>query len=162
MKERSDEIQRRASALHARRTRSAVDHDLRRLLGAAGPIGRISEGAEAAAVLDEFRSSYQAIHTVSSLLVHQEWAGDSREEIARVVDRFSAHLGARPSWLLLSGPNPLVLSVHTDDVLDNPFGFATLDAYQLRLLDRELPTGLWLLRHEHHGPGRAHTSIAGR
>jgi hypothetical protein len=41
----------------------------------------------------------------------------------------------------------------SDAVLDNPLGFAAAGIGALRLLDRELPAGLWLVRRSHHyGP----------
>ena len=151
MKERSDEIERRAAALRARRRRDDLTADLRRLLRATTPVD-FTHGTDAAALVAEYRSSYDAIESTPSLLVSEAWASDDREAIANSLHRLSHYLGGRPAWLLLPADDPIAVAVTSEDVLDNPFGFAPLDTYQLRILDRELPAGLWLLRHEHHSP----------
>ena len=152
MKERSDEIQRRAAALRAKRKRAELNRDLHRLLGPTASADLVVEGPEAASALSEFRSNYEAVEGVPSLLMHREWQDDEQQEIADLLHRLSTNLGPRPCWLLLSAPNPLRLSVNLDDVLDNPFGFAALESHQLRLVDRKLPAALWLTRHSYHGP----------
>ena len=150
--DRSDEIARRAGAQRFRLRRAAIAADLTRLLGPSAPREPLAEAGEASAVAAEFDRAYATTEARAWARVARWWEDAQADDLADTVHRLANNLGAREVWLLIPGPDPQVVPITSDAPLDNPLGFAALGDHELRLLDRHVPAGLWLLRHAYHDP----------
>ncbi|HKG93040.1 MAG TPA: hypothetical protein VKA84_14145 [Gemmatimonadaceae bacterium] len=126
---------------------------LRQLLGARAAPEPLADRASAAALAAELAATLEAAEQHDWGVVSREWSAADAEAMAEVMHRLSGNLGARAVWLLTADPEPQGAPLGSDAALDNPLGFAAAGGHELRLLDRELPAGLWLVRHSHHyGP----------
>jgi hypothetical protein len=154
--ERLAEIARRARANKFRRDREQLASVLAQLLGHRLVADVLDDASQADSLAAEARAGRVAAEEYPWALVRREWPGDDRGAVTTLVHAISRRLGPRPVWLVVpqQGPPPQVAVLSSDAVLDNPLGFATLAQFELILLDREMPAGLWLGRHSHHyGPG---------
>lgn len=142
-----------------RQEQSALAAALRALLGQAVDTLEFV-GQERAEEIDaEFLQS-RAVEEYGSNVVQQVWPEGAIEAATEVIHRVSRNVGTRPVWLIVPLSEAQAVAMPNDFALDNPLGFAALawDDGDLRLLDRELPAGLWLVRHTHvHGAGREYS-----
>lgn len=125
---------------------------LRRLLGPRAAPEPLADADRAAALAAEARAGHRAAEEHGWALVRRGWPSDARDAVAALVHAVSAHLGARPVWLVVPGREPQIAPVSSDAVLDNPLGFAALGDSEMVLLDQAVPAGLWLGRHSYHYP----------
>ena len=150
--ERSDELTARLAANRFRLDRADFAAALTRLLGRAAP-EPVADAGQATALSADFRAAYDAAEPHDWALVACAWGSAEEPAIAEALHRLSRNLGARPAWLLAWAGAPQAVALASDVALDNPLGFAAAAGHELALLDRELPAGLWLVRHSHHyGP----------
>ena len=157
MNERPDEIARRASDNRFRRGQEALREALAALLGARYTADILDDADRAAAIAAEARTVHRAAEEHDWTLVRHEWPSDDRTSVVAVLHAVSAHVGTRPLWLVIPDREPQVVGLTSDVVLDNPLGFAAIAGFELVLLDRELPAGLWLGRHSYIRPSEATT-----
>jgi hypothetical protein len=154
--EPSDDLRARLAAERFRHHRNVVHEDLVRLVGPRSAVTLLEDAAGAAAMEAEFLASHRAAEGQDWACVAQEWPDAEVVALADTVHRLARNLRPRSVWLLLAsheGHAPQAAVVDSDAVLDNPLGFAALGDHEVRLLDREVPAGLWLARHSyHHGP----------
>jgi hypothetical protein len=148
----SDEIARRASVNRFRERRAALAGDLARLLGPRAAVDPVADAGRAAALLGEFDRAYDAAQAHEWARVSRWWGADEAVGLADTLHRLARNLGSRDAWLLLQGPEPQAVALTSDVALDNPLGFAALGDHELRILDRHVPAGVWLLRHAYHSP----------
>jgi hypothetical protein len=131
-----------------RQEQSALAAALRALLGQAVDTLEFV-GQERAEEIDaEFLQS-RAVEEYGSNVVQQVWPEGAIEAATEVIHRVSRNVGTRPVWLIVPLSEAQAVAMPNDFALDNPLGFAALADSELRLLDRELPAGLWFLRHSH-------------
>jgi hypothetical protein len=152
MSGREDELARRGEAERFRLRRAEVAEGLTALLGPRAGVTPLADAAAAAAVESEFAASHEAAEPNEWALVRREWPARDTEALSDTLHRLARNLGARPVWLVVPGRVPQGAVLTSDAVLDNPFGFAALaegQAPELRLLDREVAAGLWLVREGH-------------
>jgi hypothetical protein len=149
--EPSDELAARLAANRFRLERDDFAAALERLLGRAAP-EPVADPAHAAALAADFRAAYDDASPHEWALVTRAWGAADEQALADTLHRLSRNLGARPAWLLVTPP-PMkqAAALGSDVALDNPLGFAAATGGALALLDGELPAGLRLVRHSHHG-----------
>ena len=147
--ERSNELTARLAANRFRLDRADFADGLARLLGRASP-EPLADAARAAALSDDFRAAHDAAMPHDWALVTHAWGATEEAALTDALHRLARNLGARPSWLFAQAGAPQAAALTSDAALDNPLGFAAAAGHQLALLDRELPAGLWLVRHSHH------------
>ena len=136
---------RRASDRRFARQRADLTAALRGLLGVREAVLPLSDADRAAALAAEARTAQRQGASHDWAMVRHRWPDRERAALADVLHALSALLGARASWLIVPGREPQAVALSSDDVLDNPFGFAALAGDpELVLLDRQLPAGLWL------------------
>jgi hypothetical protein len=151
--DRADENARRASDARFLRRRSVVVESLGALLGPhARDVAPLADADQAAALAAEARASHRAAEPHAWALARRAWSRDERAAVVELLHAINARLGARASWLVLPGWEPQAVALSSDVVLDNPLGFAAAAGFEMMLLDREVPAGMWLLRHSHAGP----------
>ena len=152
--DRQAEMARQAVAAHRfGLQRAEFAADLRRLLGAGAALEPLGDRGRAAALSAELAASLRAAEQYDWGVVTREWAGVEADAMTETLHRLAGNLGARAVWMLTSHEEPQAVELASDAVLDNPLGFAAAGVGALRLLDRELPAGLWLVRRSHHyGP----------
>jgi hypothetical protein len=141
---------RSASRSRFRHEQSALAAALRSLLGQAADALEFM-GPERAGEIDaEFLESHRAADEYGASVVENFWPEAEIEKAVGVIHRLARHVGARPVWLIVPLSDPQAVAMPNELPLDNPLGFAALADSELRLLDHELPAGLWFLRHTHH------------
>ena len=151
--DRSDEIARRASRNRFRQRRAALAGELARLLGPREAAEPVDDSERAAALSAAFVRDHAAAEAHEWARVARWWGADEAGDLADTLHRISRHVGPRAVWLLLREREPQAVGIASDAVLDNPLGFAALTGHELRLLDQDVPAGVWLLRHSYHSPG---------
>ena len=155
--DRSDEIRRRAGEARFRRGRASMASDLTRLLGTRTAAALLEDRERAVALNAEFLRTHTEATSQDWARITQWWDASEAGDLAEALHRLARIAGARPVWLLAGGREPQAAVTDSDSILDNPLGFAALGDYELRLLDREVPAGLWLVRHSYHaGPDVAY------
>jgi hypothetical protein len=142
-----DDLRARLAAERFRRRRDAVGEDLARLVGPRLTVTLLDDAARAAALQAEFLASHRAAEGQEWACVAQEWPAADVVALTDTVHRLARNLRPRAVWLLLPGHEPQAAGIDSDIVLDNPLGFAALGDHDVRLLDRDVPAGLWLARH---------------
>lgn len=152
MTEQNAELKQRLRANRFRHEQSGLAAAIEALLGtASGPLEFVTLDRA-----DALAAEYQLSHRTAAELnatVEAAWPQDEIERAVMFIHSLIEHVGARPAWLIVQLTEPQALMLNSDVVLDNPLGFASLADSELRLLDREVPAGLWLVRHSHHyGP----------
>jgi len=151
--DRPEEIARRTAADRFRLRREALAEDLVRLLGRRGRVEPSADLDEGARLTAEFLAGRGAAEPNEWAIVSRHWGADETDALTTILHRLSRNLGARAVWLLTSDHEPHAVPLQVDSALDNPLGFAGLSGHELRLLDRDVPAGLWLRRHTNHfGP----------
>ena len=148
--EPADDLRARLAAERFRRRRDDAHAEVARLVGPRATVTLLDDAARAAGLQAEFLASYRAAEGQEWACVAQEWPGADVVALADTVHRLARNLRPRAVWLLLAGTDPMAVPVDSDVVLDNPLGFAALGDHELRLLDRDVPAGLWLARHSVH------------
>lgn len=132
-----------------RARRAEVAEGLARLLGPRDAVAPLDDPAAVATVEAELLASHREAEPNDWALVRREWRAEAVADCADTLHRLAANLGPRAVWLVVPGREPQAVPISSDLVLDNPLGFAALvesaDA-ELRLLDREVAAGLWLVR----------------
>ena len=146
--EHFDDIRARLAAERFRRRRDVAHEDLARLVGPRPSVVLVEDAARATALQVEFLASHRAAEGQEWACVAQEWPAADLVALADTVHRLARNLRPRAVWLLLAGQDPQAAVIDSDTVLDNPLGFAALAGHEVRLLDRDVPAGLWLTRHE--------------
>ena len=146
--EHFDEIRARLAAERFRQRRDVAHEEIARLVGPRPAVALLEDAARAAALQAEFLASHRAAEGQEWACVAQEWPAADVVALTDTVHRLARNLRSRAVWLLLAGQDPQAAIVDSDLVLDNPLGFAALAGHEVRLLDREVPAGLWLTRHE--------------
>ena len=144
----------RLRAQRFRHEQAALADAIGGLLGRAANKLESAELREAESVNAEFIASWEAQEERDHAVVSQTWPQAEIERAIDTVHRIAQQVGDRSVWLVIALTEPHALSLSSEAILDNPLGFAALGDHELRLLDRELPAGLWLLRHSLH-PGAA-------
>ena len=145
MPDRPDDNPRRASDERFARQHVELTAALRGLLGTRAAAVPLVDADRAAALATDARATHRqgAAHDWS--VVRHRWPAGDRARVAAVLHALSALLGPRTVWLIVPGREPQAVALSSDDILDNPFGFATLGGEpELVLLDQQLPSGLWL------------------
>jgi hypothetical protein len=156
-RDRSDEIARRAAAARFRRGRASMASDLTRLLGPRAGAALLEDRERAVALNADFLRTHTEAAKHDWARISQWWDASEAGDLANALHRLARNAGARPVWLIVLGREPQAAVTDSDSVLDNPLGFAALGDYELRLLDCEVPAGLWLVRHSYHaGAGVAY------
>jgi hypothetical protein len=159
MPDRSAEREARIRANRFRHEENALSAALRALLGQAADGLEFVDLARADALEAECLASHRAADEIDSVVGHT-WGESDIEVTVDTIHRVARNVGSRPVWCIVRLTEPHALVMPNDLPLDNPLGFAALawDDGDLRLLDRELPAGLWLVRHTHvHGAGREYS-----
>ncbi|HKW46426.1 MAG TPA: hypothetical protein VJN70_03245 [Gemmatimonadaceae bacterium] len=152
MTEQNAELKQRLRANRFRHEQAGLAAALEALIGTAGgPLEFVTlERADALAA--EYLLSHRSAADLNAT-VEATWPQDEIERAVNFIHGLIEHVGARPTWLVVQLTEPQAVALTSEIVLDNPLGFASLADTELRLLDRELPAGLWLRRHSHHyGP----------
>ena len=150
--ERSEELTARLAANRFRIARAEFASALARLLGRAAP-EPIADAAQAVALSNDFRAAYDAAEPYDWAMVTRAWGAAEAPAVVEALYRLSRNVGMRPTWLLAREGEPQAVALASSSVLDNPLGFAAAAGHELVLLDREVPAGLWLVRHSYHnGP----------
>jgi hypothetical protein len=150
MSDRSEEIARQAAATRFGLRRAELAADLSRLLGRHVRAEPSADPAEGARLTAEFLAGRGAAAPNEWAIVSRHWGGDEADTLTATLHRLSYNLGSRPAWLLTADREPQAVLLQSDAVLDNPLGFAAVATDEVRLLDRDVTAGLWLLRHSHH------------
>ena len=128
-----------------------LSSELTRLLGTRTLIEPLSSAARAAQLDSAFVQAHAETEDLEWARVAHWWEADETDTLVETLHRMSALLGTRLVWLIVGGTEPQVASLVSDKVLDNPLGFGGLAGDDLRLLDQEVPAGIWLTRHTYHG-----------
>ena len=126
----------------------ALADALASLLGREARALSLVERPRAAALATEFLASHHA-HELHGGVTEETWRQAQVQLAVDALHRASRNLGSRPVWLLVGLSDPHAVALASEIVLDNPLGFAALGDHELRVLDCELPAGLWLLRGTH-------------
>jgi hypothetical protein len=149
MSDQSAELEARIRANRFRHEQNALAASLRALLGQTADALEFVNLARADALEAEFLASQRAADDIDSVVEHM-WPQGQIDVFVDTVHRVARNVGSRPVWLIIRLTEPQAVAMPNDLPLDNPLGFAAQAARaELRLLDRELPAGLWLLRHSH-------------
>jgi hypothetical protein len=133
-----------------RHEQAALAAALRGLLGQAADTLEFMGPQRAAEIDAEFLQSHRAADEYGSGVVEKVWPEAEIEVAADVIHRLARNVGARPIWIIVPLSDAQAVAMPNELPLDNPLGFAALADSELRLLDQELPAGLWFLRHTHH------------
>jgi len=153
MTDRSDEIARRAQGNRHRVQSAELIEGIRALIGNSAKPHILDDPVAAADIKARAFRGYNVAVGAESGLVRKEWSSDASELIVDLLHAVSAEIGSRPVWWVLSRQEPQAVVVRSDQLLDNPLGFAALDEYSLNILDQDVAGGLLLTRHSHHrGP----------
>ena len=156
--DRPEEIAGQTAADRFRIRREALVGDLVRLLGPRCRVEPSADAAEGARLTTEFLAGRGAAAPNEWAIVSRHWGADEADALTSVLHRLSRNLGPRAVWLLTTDREPHAVPVPVEFALDNPLGFAGLSDDELRLLDRDVPAGLWLRRHTNHfGPAARHS-----
>ena len=143
----ADEIARRAGGNGFRQRRTALTGEIARLLGPRVAAEPLDDAARAAALDAAFHRDRRAFDAHEWARVSRWWGANEASDLADTLHRISYNAGPRPAWLLVGAREPQAVPLTSDVVLDNPLGFAALADHELRLLDQEVPAGVWLVRH---------------
>lgn len=120
---------------------------LRGLLGHTADSLTFADIARADALQGEFVASHRAADELAAGVVERVWPEAEIDAAVDTIHRLARNVGPRPVWLIVPLTDSHGVDMPNDLPLDNPLGFAALADSELRLLDRELPAGLWFLRH---------------
>ena len=158
MTEQDSELILRIRANRFRHEQSGLAAALGTLLGSAAEALDFVTLDRADQLFAEFQYSYNDAKRLDTA-VGRTWPQEDIEHAVNSIHALIEPVGARLVWLIVKLTEPQAIAVPGEVVLDNPLGFAALADREVRLLDRELPAGLWLLRHSHHY-GPTHTEYS--
>lgn len=152
MTEQNAELHQRLRAERFRHEQSGLAAALEALLGRASGTLEFVPLDQADALAAEYQLSHRSAADLNAA-VEATWPQDEIERAVNCIHALIESVGSRPAWLIVQLTEPQALSLATEVVLDNPLGFASLADTELRLLDLEVPAGLWFVRHSHqYGP----------
>ena len=152
MTEQNAELHQRQRADRFRHEQAGLAAALEGLLGKASGTLEFVTLDRADALAAEYQLSHRSAADLSAT-VEASWPQDEIERAVNFIHALIEHVGARPAWLIVKLTEPQAVPLTSEVVLDNPLGFASLADTELRLLDQELPAGVWFVRHAHqYGP----------
>lgn len=138
-----------------RREEEALADALGGLLGREARTLSFAERSRADGLAAEFLASRGAHEERGGGVAEEVWGQAQIQLSVDAIHRVSRNLGSRPVWLIVCLSDPHAVTLQSEVVLDNPLGFAALGDRELRVLDYELPAGLWLRRHVQAGAPEA-------
>jgi hypothetical protein len=153
---RENEIRQRVVAQKFRTRNEEFVGELKSLLGSRSNPLSTADAEEASRLAKEFKAGYESAVPHDWALVKVVWGDAKTPDLVDALNKLSNHLGNREVWLLDLREERQAVALDSEEVLDNPVGFAAVCDQQVALLDRDVPGGFWLVRHSYH-VGRAIT-----
>ena len=147
---RKGELEDRITAQRLRSRNAEFVAGLKGLLGSRPSTVRTANAAEATRLAKEFKAGYESAEPHDWALIKFAWKGADSRDLVEWLHRLSNHLGNRDVWLLDVAEAAQAASIGSEQVLDNPLGFASILDQQVALLDQQVPAGFWLVRHSYH------------
>lgn len=147
MSEPAADLTARARADAFRHEQAGLAAALRGLLGQAADSLTFLDLEGAGALSAELLASHRAADEYGGSVVERTWPEAEIQLAVDAIHRVARNVGPRPVWFVVPLTAPQCVAVPNDVILDNPLGFAALADRELRLMDQELPAGLWLRRH---------------
>jgi len=147
---RENEIRQRVAAQKFRTRNAEFVAELKSLLGSRSNWLSTADAEEASRLAKEFKAGYESAEPHDWALVKAVWDGAKTPALVEALNKLSNHLGNREVWLLDLREEWQAVALDSEQVLDNPVGFAAVCDQQVALLDRDVPAGLWLVRHSYH------------